>query len=200
MLVKVRQLWKALVEEQIGIYTHELLGDKVVLAPLAVQTPPKPEMGDIAFPLFAYAKLLGMAAPKLASELKLRLEKLSNLPLGDIIVAGPYLNIRIDMSALARELSNEISVQKDAYGTNATMEGKRVTVEFSCPNTNKPLHLGHMRNDSIGQSISAILKANGAEVRKVNLINNRGVHICKSMLAYQKFGNGETPASTGLRG
>jgi arginyl-tRNA synthetase len=73
-------------------------------------------------------------------------------------------------------------------------------VEFSCPNTNKPLHLGHLRNDAIGQSISAILEANGAEVRKVNLINNRGVHICKSMLAYQQFGNGETPESSGVKG
>jgi arginyl-tRNA synthetase len=73
-------------------------------------------------------------------------------------------------------------------------------IEFSCPNTNKPLHLGHMRNDSLGESVSAILKANGADVKKVNLINNRGVHICKSMLAYKKFGNGETPESSNIKG
>ena len=73
-------------------------------------------------------------------------------------------------------------------------------VEFSCPNTNKPLHLGHLRNDAIGESISHILKANGAEVEKVNLINNRGIHICKSMLAYQKFSQGETPESSGVKG
>lgn len=200
MLFKVRQLWKALVEEQIGIYARELLGSDIVLPPLAVQTPPKPELGDIAFPLFAYAKLLRTAPVKLASELKSRIEKIDDRPLGDLLVAGPYLNIRIDMNSLASELSSEIATRKEAYGTNETMAGQRVTIEFSCPNTNKPLHLGHMRNDSIGESVSAILKANGAHVRKVNLINNRGVHICKSMLAYQKFGNGETPESTGIKG
>jgi arginyl-tRNA synthetase len=200
MLFKVRQLWKALVEEQIGIYARKMLGSDVVLPPLAIQTPPKPELGDIAFPLFAYAKLLRMAPPKLASELKTQIEKIDNRPLGDLLIAGPYLNIRIDMNSLASELSTEIASRLDAYGTNESMADQRVTIEFSCPNTNKPLHLGHMRNDSIGESVSAILKANGAEVRKVNLINNRGVHICKSMLAYQKFGNGETPESTGIKG
>jgi arginyl-tRNA synthetase len=80
------------------------------------------------------------------------------------------------------------------------MAGVRVMLEFSCPNTNKPLHIGHLRNDAIGESLSRIMKAAGATLRKVNLINNRGVHICKSMLAYQKFGNGATPASEGVKG
>lgn len=136
----------------------------------------------------------------LAAELKGRIEKLADRPLGDLLVAGPYLNVRIDMSALATSLSHRIAEQKHLYGTNESMADKRVTIEFSCPNTNKPLHLGHMRNDSLGESVAAVLKANGATVRKVNLINNRGVHICKSMLAYQKFGNGETPQSSGIKG
>jgi arginyl-tRNA synthetase len=72
-------------------------------------------------------------------------------------------------------------------------------VEFSSPNTNKPLHIGHLRNDSLGESISRILKFCGAEVFKVNIINNRGIHICKSMLAYQKFGNGTTPEKEGVK-
>ena len=88
----------------------------------------------------------------------------------------------------------------DKYGEGKSLEHKRMMVEFSCPNTNKPLHLGHMRNDSLGQSVSELLKSQGAEVKKVNLINNRGVHICKSMLAYLSFGNGETPKSTGEKG
>ena len=96
--------------------------------------------------------------------------------------------------------SKKIAEDGEHYGTNSSMEGKRVTIEFSCPNTNKPLHLGHMRNDSLGESVAALLKANGATVRKVNLINNRGVHICNSMLAYQKFGNGETPQSSNIKG
>ncbi|HEY0272710.1 MAG TPA: arginine--tRNA ligase [Chitinophaga sp.] len=78
--------------------------------------------------------------------------------------------------------------------------GKKVMVEFSSPNTNKPLHLGHLRNNFLGYSVSEILKANGYEVIKANLVNDRGIHICKSMLAWQLLGNGETPASSGKKG
>ncbi|HEX8549165.1 MAG TPA: arginine--tRNA ligase, partial [Cytophagaceae bacterium] len=85
------------------------------------------------------------------------------------------------------------------YGQSPA-NGKKVLVEYSSPNTNKPLHLGHLRNNFLGYAVSNILKANGYEVSKVNLVNDRGIHICKSMLAYQKFGNGETPASSGLKG
>ncbi|WP_432711700.1 arginine--tRNA ligase [Pedobacter sp.] len=78
--------------------------------------------------------------------------------------------------------------------------GNKVMVEYSSPNTNKPLHLGHVRNNLLGYSVAELLKANGHEVYKVNLVNDRGIHICKSMLAWQKFGNGETPESSGLKG
>jgi arginyl-tRNA synthetase len=78
--------------------------------------------------------------------------------------------------------------------------GKKVMVEYSSPNTNKPLHLGHVRNNLLGYSVAEILKADGYEVIKSNLVNDRGIHICKSMLAWQKFGNGETPESTGEKG
>ncbi|MEJ7559866.1 MAG: arginine--tRNA ligase [Pedobacter sp.] len=78
--------------------------------------------------------------------------------------------------------------------------GKKVMVEYSSPNTNKPLHLGHVRNNLLGYSVAELLKASGYEVFKVNLVNDRGIHICKSMLAWQKWGNGETPDSSGLKG
>lgn len=78
--------------------------------------------------------------------------------------------------------------------------GNKVMVEYSSPNTNKPLHLGHVRNNLLGYSVAELLKAAGNEVYKVNLVNDRGIHICKSMLAWQKFGNGETPESTGMKG
>jgi arginyl-tRNA synthetase len=78
--------------------------------------------------------------------------------------------------------------------------GKKVMVEYSSPNTNKPLHLGHVRNNLLGYSVAEILKADGCQVVKANLVNDRGIHICKSMLAWQKFGNGETPESTGEKG
>ncbi|MFN8437847.1 MAG: arginine--tRNA ligase [Cytophagales bacterium] len=78
--------------------------------------------------------------------------------------------------------------------------GQKVMVEYSSPNTNKPLHLGHLRNNFLGYAVAEILKASGYNVTKANLVNDRGIHICKSMLAYQKFGNGETPESSGLKG
>ena len=82
----------------------------------------------------------------------------------------------------------------------ARPNGQKVMVEYSSPNTNKPLHLGHVRNNLLGYSVSELLKADGYEVIKTNLVNDRGIHICKSMLAWQKWGNGETPESTGLKG
>ena len=200
MLDAVREIWKTLIEEQLALYAEEKMGEKIELPPLSVQTPPKPELGDLAFPLFAYAKVLRIAPPVLANELKTRIQSLESRVKGELLVAGPYLNVRIDMAELAKALAQKIEEQKERYGENISLKDKRVTIEFSCPNTNKPLHLGHMRNDSLGESVAAILKANGATVRKVNLINNRGVHICKSMLAYQKFGNGETPQSSGIKG
>ncbi len=87
------------------------------------------------------------------------------------------------------------------YGfVQPNLEDKSVLVEYSSPNTNKPLHLGHVRNNLLGFSVAEILKASGKKVYKTQIINDRGIHICKSMLAWQKFGNGETPESTGLKG
>lgn len=91
------------------------------------------------------------------------------------------------------------SIVEERYGRFAT-NGKKVMVEYSSPNTNKPLHLGHIRNNLLGYSVAEILKAYGYEVIKANLVNDRGIHICKSMLAWQRFGNGETPQSTGIKG
>jgi arginyl-tRNA synthetase len=89
----------------------------------------------------------------------------------------------------------------DQYGTVAPTEGdKAVMVEYSSPNTNKPLHLGHVRNNLLGFSVAEIIKASGKKVYKTQVVNDRGIHICKSMLAWEKFGHGETPESTGMKG
>ena len=88
-----------------------------------------------------------------------------------------------------------------SFGISGPKDGARtIMIEYSSPNTNKPLHLGHVRNNLLGFSLARILAANGNKVIKVNLVNDRGIHICKSMLAWQRFGNGETPGSTGLKG
>jgi arginyl-tRNA synthetase len=200
MLQKVRNEWKTIVQNQIIEMAKSILGEDAKVPELTIQVPPKPELGDVAFPLFSYAKVLRMAPNKIAATLKNNIESLSEKPAGELLLAGPYLNVKIDVLALATSLYKVIGENEEDFGKNNQYDGKKIMIEFSCPNTNKPLHLGHMRNDSLGMSVSSILKANGADVMKVNLINNRGVHICKSMLAYQKFGNGETPESTGIKG
>ena len=104
-----------------------------------------------------------------------------------------FLNLSISDSYWINSLEQAANYQ-------ATANGKKVMVEYSSPNTNKPLHLGHVRNNLLGYSVAEILAASGYEVVKANLVNDRGIHICKSMLAWQKFGNGETPESSGLKG
>jgi arginyl-tRNA synthetase len=108
-----------------------------------------------------------------------------------------FLNISIASAYWIDQLNEVISA--DYFGT-IKPNGKKVMVEYSSPNTNKPLHLGHVRNNLLGYSVAQILAAAGYEVVKTNLVNDRGIHICKSMLAWQKFGNGETPELTGEKG
>jgi arginyl-tRNA synthetase len=104
-----------------------------------------------------------------------------------------FLNLSISDSYWINSLEQASKYQ-------ASSNGKKVMVEYSSPNTNKPLHLGHVRNNLLGYSVAEILAASGYEVIKANLVNDRGIHICKSMLAWQKFGHGETPESSGLKG
>ncbi|MCA5005307.1 arginine--tRNA ligase [Sphingobacterium bovistauri] len=108
-----------------------------------------------------------------------------------------FLNISLSDSYWIALLNNTIAAQD--FG-KFPANGKKLMVEYSSPNTNKPLHLGHIRNNLLGYSVAEILKAYGYDIIKANLVNDRGVHICKSMLAWQKFGNGETPESSGLKG
>ncbi|WP_183558765.1 arginine--tRNA ligase [Mucilaginibacter sp. SP1R1] len=108
-----------------------------------------------------------------------------------------FLNISISDEYWINQLYNQIL--PDTFAV-AKPNGQKVMVEYSSPNTNKPLHLGHIRNNLLGYSVAQILAAAGYDVTKVNLVNDRGIHICKSMLAWQKFGNGETPESSGLKG
>ncbi|AXO80195.1 arginine--tRNA ligase [Olleya aquimaris] len=114
------------------------------------------------------------------------------------VVKG-FLNLEISASYFV-DFFNTIK-QNVNYGfVDASAENKAVMVEYSSPNTNKPLHLGHIRNNLLGYSVSEILKASGKKVYKTQIINDRGIHICKSMLAWKRFGNNETPESTGLKG
>ena len=159
--------------------------------------PPKADMGDIAFPLFPFAKDFRMAPPQLAAEV---VSRIGDCRLGKIQAAGPYVNVFLGREAIVSDTLKKVLSSKGTWGSNESLKGRKIMIEFSSPNTNKPLHLGHLRNDALGESSARILKANGADVQKVILVNDRGVHICKSMLAYEKFGQGETPESSGIKG
>lgn len=117
----------------------------------------------------------------------------------DYNVIKGFLNLNISKAYWINYLKEAV-VHSSLFPLNSSLSAEPVMVEYSCPNTNKPLHLGHVRNNLIGFSISRILEANGNKVIKANLINDRGIHICKSMLAWQKWGNGATPESTGKKG
>ena len=114
------------------------------------------------------------------------------------VVKG-FLNIEISDDYYI-SFFNEISEESHFGFVNPTADEKAIMVEYSSPNTNKPLHLGHVRNNLLGYSVAEILKASGKPVYKTQIINDRGIHICKSMLAWSRYGNGETPESTGLKG
>ena len=114
------------------------------------------------------------------------------------VVKG-FLNLIIN-DAFYTNFFNSIYTDSSFGFVSPTADDKAIMVEYSSPNTNKPLHLGHVRNNLLGFSIAEIMKASGKKVYKTQIINDRGIHICKSMLAWQKYGNGETPTSTGLKG
>lgn len=154
--------------------------------------------GDITLVVFPYVRLAGKSPEQTAHLIGEYLGK--NVPeVASFNVVKGFLNIVISsyywIESFA-ELMHDENWGKKAAGKDSPF----VMVEYSSPNTNKPLHLGHMRNILLGHSVSEILKAAGNEVMKVNLVNDRGIHICKSMLAWQKWGNGETPESGGMKG
>ncbi|WP_256005193.1 arginine--tRNA ligase [Pedobacter deserti] len=147
----------------------------------------------VVFPIVRHSKKSPeQTAQDLGNYLVEKLEEVT----GFNVVKG-FLNLSIS-DAFWVNLFNTALLQPD-FGTFPS-NGRKVMVEYSSPNTNKPLHLGHVRNNLLGYSVAELLKAVGCEVTKVNLVNDRGIHICKSMLAWQKWGNGETPESTGMKG
>ncbi|MBB6502913.1 arginine--tRNA ligase [Pedobacter cryoconitis] len=151
------------------------------------------EITIVVFPVVRFSKKSPeVTANELGEYLKANIDEVTAFN----VVKG-FLNLSITSSYWINLFQTDLL--KEEFGTIPS-NGKKVMVEYSSPNTNKPLHLGHVRNNLLGYSVSELLKANGAEVFKVNLVNDRGIHICKSMLAWQKWGNGETPESSGLKG
>ena len=154
--------------------------------------------GDFTLVTFPYTKLTKKNPEQLGQELGEFLQN-NNHDVAAFNVVKGFLNISLSSQfwlSYFNSVKNKINVGYKAVNSS----GKTIMLEYSSPNTNKPLHLGHVRNNLLGYSVAEILKANGHHVIKANLINDRGIHICKSMLAWQKFGNNETPKSSGLKG
>lgn len=169
------------------------------LEPTEIQvTETKPDFeGDYTVVLFALTKSLRRSPEKLAQELGEKLvESNPDLFSGFNVIKG-FLNFSITDQYWMQFL--HANFHSESFSFKKQVNNK-VMVEYSSPNTNKPLHLGHLRNNFLGWSIAEIFKANGSEVVKTCVVNDRGVHICKSMLAWKKFGNSETPDSTGIKG
>ncbi len=161
-----------------------------------LEQPPKPEMGDWAFPCFRLAKQLKKAPNQIASELQQQFAGKKFAGIEKVEASGGYINFFVQKEALAESVLKTVLKQKQKYGDSGIGKKKRVMIEYSAPNTNKPLHIGHLRNQSLGMALAHSFEANGFKVIKANLLNNRGVAVCKSMLAYQKWGEGKTPEST----
>ena len=161
------------------------------------QSPGKQE-GDFGFGCFPFAKLLKKSPQGIAQKLA---EGLTLPPyIERAVPKGPYVNFIFQRSPLFGDVINGILEQGASYGDSDRGRDKKILIEYSAPNTNKPQHLGHVRNNILGMTISNILQKAGGKVTKINLINDRGIHICKSMLAYKKWGSNTTPESAGKKG
>ncbi|MDC3276778.1 arginine--tRNA ligase, partial [Flavobacteriaceae bacterium] len=153
--------------------------------------------GDITLVTFSLLKFIKTNPAKLSNQIGEFLKTRSEL-VSDFNVVKGFLNLSIKDRYYVDAL-NQISKAK-YYGHRKPHSNKTILIEYSSPNTNKPLHLGHIRNNLLGYSVAKIIEASGNKVIKTQIINDRGIHICKSMVAWKKFGSGETPKSTGLKG
>jgi arginyl-tRNA synthetase len=165
---------------------------------LEIGFPPNTDMGHFAVACFPLAKQFRSSPADIAKKLA------DNILPDDVLqkaaAKGPYLNLTLFPAILFGDICSEIFAVDSNYGESLTGRNKRVMVEYLSPNTNKPLHLGHLRNGALGMSVAKLYETTGHWVVKANLINDRGVHICKSMLAWQRWGDGSTPESVGKKG
>ena len=177
---------------------HHLYGQEVPADTIQLQKTKREFEGHLTLVVFPYLKMSRKKPEDTAQEIGQYLMDNSGMVAAFNVVKG-FLNLTIASDCWVALLGD---INADArYGLTAPTESSPlVMIEYSSPNTNKPLHLGHVRNNLLGWAIAQIAEANGNRVVKTNIVNDRGIHICKSMLAWQKFGNGETPASSGKKG
>ncbi len=186
---------KKLIEENIRSYF--LSNYKLKLPNIEIQNTKKDYTGDITVVVFPFLNLLKKSPLEVATEIGNLLKKLEFVE--DYNVIQGFLNLTVSSTYYLQFLKE--NVDKKKYGiSQPDKEAPLFLVEFSSPNTNKPLHLGHIRNILLGSSISNILEANGKRVHKTQIINDRGIHICKSIVAWKKFGNNDSPKNTNTKG
>ncbi len=185
-----------LIQDKVRMALEALYGASAAGAPIQLSATRKEFEGDITLVTFPLLKISRKSPEATAQEVGEYLQ--ANVPqIESFNVVKGFLNIKLS-AAFWKEVFAGISSTENFGILPAT--GKTIMVEFSSPNTNKPLHLGHIRNNLLGWSVARLLEANGHKIMKVNLVNDRGIHICKSMVAWQKKGGGATPASTGIKG
>lgn len=176
----------------------ELYGADVAEAQVQLQKTKKEFKGHLTLVVFPFLRMSKKSPEQTAQELGEYLVK--NEPaVAEFNVIKGFLNLTVASGGWI-DLLNEINAAPEYGFTKATENSPLVMIEYSSPNTNKPLHLGHVRNNLLGYSLSKIMEANGNKVVKTNIVNDRGIHICKSMLAWQKWGNGITPEKAGKKG
>ena len=175
-----------------------LYGQDVPEKMVQVQKTKKEFEGSLTLVVFPFLKISKKKPEDTAAEIG-EWMKQNCKAVADYNVVKGFLNIVIDTAAWIGML-NDINADEHYGEKQATEDSPLVMIEYSSPNTNKPLHLGHVRNNLLGWSLAQIMAANGNKVVKTNIVNDRGIHICKSMLAWQKWGNGVTPETSGMKG
>jgi len=165
---------------------------------ISLQKTRKDVKGDYTFNVFPFLRLSKQSPEETANKIGQFLKE--NLTeIADFEVIKGFLNIIVNNDIWLHFLQDEYKTEN--RGLKKLEDNTKVTmVEYSSPNTNKPLHLGHIRNNLLGYAVAELLKANGKKVVKTNIVNDRGIHICKSMLAWQKWGQGATPESSQIKG
>lgn len=186
-----------LLQQSIAEALNTLYGMDMVAKDVALQPTKKEFEGDYTLVVFPYVKLAKKRPEEVAKEIGEKVQSLSELVTGFNIIKG-FLNFSVSKNYWNGFLDKNKC--NSSFGYKETCTENPIVIEYSSPNTNKPLHLGHIRNNLLGWSVAEILKANGRNVKKVNLVNDRGVHICKSMVAWKRFSNGETPENSGMKG
>ena len=176
-----------------------LYGAEVEEKQIQLQKTKKEFEGNLTVVVFPFVKTARKKPEDVGAELGAYLKENASDVVADFNVVKGFLNLVVSTSAWIG-LLNEINGEEKFGFVAPTEKSPLVMIEYSSPNTNKPLHLGHMRNNLLGSSLARIVEANGNKVVKTNIVNDRGIHICKSMLAWQKWGNGATPESTGKKG